>query len=272
MTALDIERCSIVELLHELSDGIRAVKRCDLEVTDIDHLKQQLGFLFSDSNKWDRLHRNGGCYRAVRCNSRPSHRNELFYPPSNEVTTFGRCNRPGQAVLYGFNSLPATLYEIQAQPGDQVAIAYWAAQNQLMYYLGTEEVEEREFYRKPLYEKLSAERTFRALKKHDAYPSVIDNPWSVRWGIASQFAHEFMMCEFSRFVARGNEHEFKVTIALTEIIKEVTLSKLANTSDSGQFAGIVYPSLAFRSNSSNVVYFPELVAQFNVSGIIFLRV
>lgn len=49
----------------------------------------------------------------------------LKYPPADKVKTYGRCNQPGQSVLYSAFSEMTVLNELQPRKGDLITTSKW---------------------------------------------------------------------------------------------------------------------------------------------------
>lgn len=53
----------------------------------------------------------------------------LKYPPANKVTKYGRCNLPGQSVLYACFGHLTALNEIKPMKGDLITFSKWSVIN-----------------------------------------------------------------------------------------------------------------------------------------------
>ncbi|WP_448635248.1 hypothetical protein [Pedobacter panaciterrae] len=51
--------------------------------------------------------------------------NHLKYPPSHLVKSYGRCNQPGQSILYASYGLLSILSEMKPELGDLITISTW---------------------------------------------------------------------------------------------------------------------------------------------------
>ncbi|MGP8216903.1 MAG: hypothetical protein ACLQQ4_15155 [Bacteroidia bacterium] len=73
--------------------------------------------------------------RVLEVNKRIHEIKHLKYPPPKNVTKYGRCNLPGQSVLYGtFNELIA-FNELKPRIGDLVSISVWRMkENEMIKY------------------------------------------------------------------------------------------------------------------------------------------
>lgn len=267
-----ISPCLELEQIGAIVDGMRLVRGLDLQAIDVDELKQKLDFYFLGEERWGRVAGYQRLFRAVRCQQRPEKRNDIFCAPLEKLNTFGRCNRPQQAVFYTAGSVPAALYEIGAHAGDRIAVGEWAEKHALLYFLGTSE-EDRKLYEGPTEVRRQDEQTYRAQVRNSNNPSLwIEEPWARRRSLVSEVANKAMMCEFARPIKEGREHEFKLTVALAERLRESVIAKFDRTSVRGLFAGIVYPSRGFRNNSNNVVLFPDLLHELQLTSVFYLQI
>jgi hypothetical protein len=51
--------------------------------------------------------------------------NHLKYPPPHQVKSYGRCNQPGQSVLYASYGMLSILSEMKPELGDLITISTW---------------------------------------------------------------------------------------------------------------------------------------------------
>lgn len=71
------------------------------------------------------LHRLTINKKIVGFNKRIVDIGQLKYPPSKLVKSYGRCNSPGQSVLYASNGMLMILSEMRPERGDLITISTW---------------------------------------------------------------------------------------------------------------------------------------------------
>jgi hypothetical protein len=242
------------EYKHYLSklsiDGIQrhleVVKQVDLKTAQIDDLKLQLSDLlwaygcFAVSINGER-----SIFRARRHLSEEKEqvldRVEEVYPSAQYIKTLGRVNREGTPVFY-FSADPViALHECKAIPGDVFTILECKPRSRtepILMPIGIHDL----------------------LRKHDKKIGGDFPEPAVR--IRQVFENDeinlrkyelidtFVVNEFLKVINRGNEHEFKLTIAIAEFL-------FAFETDIGPVDGIAYPSIASEWYNANVAFLPD---------------
>jgi hypothetical protein len=98
--------------------------------------------------------------------------------------------------------------------------------------------------------------TFKRLGSGRGVEGVSQFAPNIRYGPVDRLVHGFLAAEFSKDVAAGFEHQYKMTVAIAEIF----LSNIATSSvKDEQFAGLLYPALAMHGNADNLCLVPEFV-------------
>lgn len=57
---------------------------------------------------------------------------DISYPPAKLVTAFGRANEIGQPIFYGATARNVPFFELDAQPGDYIALSKWKTTEPMM--------------------------------------------------------------------------------------------------------------------------------------------
>ena len=239
------------QYLSRLSlDGIQRqvdfVKQVDLKTADIDDLKLQLSdLLWAYSAFAVLIDGERSIYRARR--HLPEERDkaldsvEEIYPQTRFVTTLGRANREQQPVFYFSVDPVIALHECKAAPGDVFTILECKPKG------GTEPclvpIGIHDLFKKHN-KKMGGDLPAPAERMRQLFES---DESSLR---KYQFIDAFVEREFLRVVDRGNEHEFKLTIAVAEYL-------FAFETDIGRVDGIAYPSIASDRYNANVAFLPE---------------
>ncbi|MGO9318942.1 MAG: hypothetical protein ACLPXT_12815 [Terracidiphilus sp.] len=177
-------------------------------------------------------------FRAVRVSQRPVIKMRIYYPPSDAVKTFARCNRAGEVMFYGaFNQFVSCIRELSWQPGDLFAVSAWLTTAPMMFnHLG-----------------YSAETLTNFNKSREA--PFFSNPangsdrnWLIR---------QWQARVFTQPVPVGQEHLYRLPVAL----KEAALWPLGQPNSKGldMFSGIIYPSIAISALGDNVAILPSEV-------------
>jgi hypothetical protein len=114
---------------------------------------------------------------------------------------------------------------------------------------------------------------YKALQNYNTCPALwIEKPSDRKRGIVDETANLILMCEFAWTVEKGHEYKYKVTVALTDAIREFVESELLLSSDHDRFVGIVFPSRNFNSMSNNIVVFPELTKGLKLEEVVYLQI
>ena len=234
--------------LHDIRKRIAELKRIDLSSADIEFLKSRLklllrGFMFETPI----LEVGQILYRGVPYSEKPSYSSQVSYPPAHKVKTFQRVNRPNQSMFYCSISHAAPFFELGLKAGDHVAISKWSMRKRVMV--------SNVGYAASVYAGLTSarqEEPWWSESPHTRTPS-------------NALVSEFFSQEFSRLVPPGEEHAYKLSIAIAE---KLYADKLHTHLPNGELAheqpqlpGILYPTIAMRANSDNLVLTPEFVDQ-----------
>lgn len=183
-------------------------------------------------------------YRGVRWNHRPSHIAELSYPPLGSATKLGRLNRPGQSVFYASCARPGVFYELKASEGDRIAFSEWVVTKPLwMHNLG---------YHADALARLGAAH-------HDARLPLVEPIENET--LRNKRLRKKVALAFTADVPPGSEYLYNQSVAITEFWCEhyQHLPIYSDGPETGEVAGVVYPSLQMRGDADNVVLWPKFV-------------
>ena len=226
-----------------IRQGISAIRGIDLRTASIDLLRERLDALSIGHRVGMPLFPpNQVFWRAVRwgADQQPTHRCQLTYPLPRYVKSNGRANRAGSPLFYGSSSATGCFYELEIAEGDHVALSKWRTVRPLIFqYIG---------YGKD---------SFAALASSREVPS-----WVTPLTAADQRLRKFLSTEFSKRVSVGDEHLYKLSIAIAEslILSDINVvGRLHVELPAGErprFAGVLYPSVEMQANSDNGALLP----------------
>lgn len=231
MKASQIKTYMNVANNHEMLDILNHIRVLDLRSIDIDELKYILSPLFigyqSKAPEFDpamllfRARRDEErCFESIR---------DLSYPPVNE-TKLNRANRELSPKFYCSSSRKAVFFEINAQEGEVITIGHWRTSAQLLAHpIG---------YSSKIFNQLGSNRECPPYAHSDFH---IDK--------FHKEVRDFFSEEFARKVQSGEEHLYKISVAIAERY----LGK--------PFNAILYPSMAQYANSDNLAIEPEFTDQ-----------
>lgn len=222
----------------KLNKQVRHLKGLDLKHANFEYLKTLLvpllnGYFMSSavSNTEEPI------YRGVPWPTKPTNIKQLSYPPANKVK-LGRANNPEKPIFYGSAGCHSTIMEIAPNQGDRLAISKWRTKHNLnLVCVGYTEKAFKEKSGMNRFEKLPF------VKQHAA------DPLSHKQG--NQFAHEFLAREFTKRVPTGQEWQYKISAAISELALNA-LSFGINGAPVIEIAGILYPSTPNEANADNV--------------------
>lgn len=219
--------------LEEVSECINAIRCLDLKTIDIDTLKDDLFLLFKGYlNRTPKLPHDQRFYRGVIWEDKPKNVKELSYPPSDKVKSYGRVNRPKRPIFYGSTSIQAIFHELNLESGDKVALSKWKSKVPLLF--------NNVGYTKLCFKKLRSKRlppSWSEIKENDSDFDKVNKE-----------IREYFSQEFTKDVKKGEEHLYKISVAIAE---KHFHDKL--------FHGLLYPSIAMLAEADNFALKPEVV-------------
>lgn len=150
--------------------------------------------------------------------------NQLWYPPSSKIKKYGRLNRPGQSLFYIAASENTAILEMRPQKGDILTILRCKLINSnnkphVMELGGAEKFSQHKI-----------KSTVNLLENTHGGKSFFESNENIEKNLAIR---SFLAREFTRIVDRGEEHKFKITVAIADILMS-----------SNKIDGVEYPSIA----------------------------
>lgn len=163
----------------------------------------------------------------------------LKYPPRDKVKTYGRCNFPGQSILYGCFSITTAINELKPKVGDIITESTWTVKSdQPMVFCPI-------FKNQPTKNNLINLRTYeinetyeQELKKH---------PEHLRKSIDTLV--QFVADAFSKRIITENHLDY--------IFSAYFANKILNEFENGRIEAIYYPSVQERLSFENIAIKPE---------------
>jgi hypothetical protein len=165
-------------------------------------------------------------FRARRNDSKPrfDHVAELWYPAPGYVRKLGRVNRVGQSMFYVSASHETATLEMRPAVGDVITILRIKRKprSEPLHVMELGIAEKQSAHGLPQTVHIPENTQFRQV--------LAQRPGGVERNLA---VRSFLASEFTRIVAPGREHEFKMTIAIGEFLLS-----------SDRIDGLEYPSIA----------------------------
>jgi hypothetical protein len=183
-------------------------------------------------------------YRGVFWDRRPELISQISYPPPEKVSNIGRLNRPGQSVFYASCAPPAVFYELKAREGSLIAFSEWEVTKHLwMHNLG---------YHADAFTRLGALPNPARVTLTEPIPNETPHNNRLRRKVAIAFTQD---------APPGFEYRYKQSVALAEFwfAHHQPLPTYPDGPETGQVAGVVYPSLQMRGDVDNVALWPDFV-------------
>lgn len=164
----------------------------------------------------------------------------LKYPPAEKIKKYGRCNYPGQSVLYASFLAFTALNEMKPRVGDLITETTWRAKrNQTLKYCPI-------FKNQPLKEKFINPRT---LDLNRLYKNKIKTyPENVRKQIDAFV--QFVTDSFTKRVYSKNHYDY--------IFSAYFSDKIFHHFEDGDIEAIYYPSVQEKLSFENVAIKPEV--------------
>jgi len=230
---------------------IEFVKRGDLKTIQIDEIKASLNEILSAYGAYAKsIGKGHHLFRAMKHNPDEERFHSLtrIYPDPTYLTKLGRANRKHQAMYYLSGDCVVALHEVKAKPGDVVTILECVPHDDLspiLIPIGIDELLARHGV-KAGGDFPHASVRIQELLKHD------DRNLQKYWMI-----DEFLRTEFLKEVTEGNEHEYKTTVAIAELLLSYSIPPR-------RIDGLAYPTIAAGWIHANVALPPETFHQFYV--------
>ncbi|SDG52060.1 RES domain-containing protein [Pseudomonas benzenivorans] len=237
--------------LEEIRSIINELESCDRELLTIAGLKHRVQLLMNGYSCMTRVISSSNAWRARRITGMKYIENirEVWYPKPEHVKTYGRLNRPKKPMFYIAASHETAVLEMRPTVGDRFAVLQLRLKDSSslphVMELGVAERKSMNGSRSSVH---LLENTIIGRKLLEDH---IEKNLLIR---------SFLAREFMRVVDRGEEHLFKLSVA----IGETFLS-------SPQIHGVLYPSMAgdpsaattaenmaLKPNAADELYAPEI--------------
>ena len=217
----------------EVEEAVRKLRALDLKVVTIDEIKEMLFPVFKGFHLNSPIIPPGHrLYRGRVISARPTHLSELSYPQPEQIKFDQRVNRARQSMFYCTNSRRVPFFELGVGEGQHIVISHWLTAGELRL--------NNAGYSDTTFRNLASGRdTPRCGAGHggDSRPLMQE--------AINKLVAEFLSAEFTRQVPPGEEHLYKITIAIAE--------KHLN---SEMFDGLIYPSIPMKANADNLALWP----------------
>jgi len=197
----------------------------DLSARTVEDLIEEIGPLTRDLQVTAPRFEPGIMLFRGRPGSRVEHRDELTYPPPDQVA-LGRANRDGSPVFYGATFRSVVFFEVPNTVGDQLLVSRWRTVKPLLVnHLG---------YTATVFERLGSGR---------------DKPgWDGENDpLQGHETSRHVLEQFGQLFASQDTAMYKLTAALAEFFMRPPLE------------GLIYPTIAMNANADNVALKPEWV-------------
>ncbi len=172
-------------------------------------------------------------------NKRIKEINHIKYPPPHKVGRYGRCNLPGQSILYAGFLKPTILNELKPDSGDMITTSLWKVKDeQKMFYC-------------PVFLNQPTDGTFniRSEQIRHFFEKTI-NKNSAEEKELIRFMSQFVADAFSKNVSSNNDLDYFLSAYFSSII--------FNEMKYGQVEAICYPSVQEKLAFENIAIKPEI--------------
>ena len=206
------------------------LKSWDLHVVSVDGVKSLLTPALSGLRIEAPRFKAGLRLFRSRAMSRPLTREDLWCPPFG-VTKLGRVNREKDVLFYSTAMRDSAVFEIQPGVGDTIGLGIWETTADLrIAHFG---------YLPAVFGKLGATRKAPPWARHPATPDA--DPANLELG-------ELIEASFTQHVPGGQEHLYKVSVAVAEVF----------LLDEPSIDAIAYPTLRMFGNTDNIAIKPQV--------------
>jgi hypothetical protein len=163
----------------------------------------------------------------------------LKYPPKELVTSYGRCNKPGQPVFYGGFSIMTILAELRPRKGDLVTHSIWRVKNKTPLKFC------------PIFKNQPSEEVINTqmMEIEEMYNNAVkDYPIYLKDAIDE--LHQFIADSFTKRVDPRNHLDY--------IFSAYFSDKILHELDNGRVDAIYYPSVQEKLSFENIAIKPEV--------------
>lgn len=233
--------------LGELREIVAAIRRVDLKVADVAALSRRVQYLLHGFVIQTPILEPGTkVYRAVKWDQKYDLTARLGYPPPEKISKFGRANTIGQSLFYCSVGWNAPQFELHLEKGDFFALSRWRVTERLIVNnLG---------FTDRVFSRLQSDRS--------SIPQWIrrdQNPQTPSARLLDKFFNE----EFTREVPAGEEHLYKMSVAITlPFLHDVAEDEKIEGVRDHRVAGLLYPAIAVLGHGDNLVFKPEIVDRY----------
>lgn len=189
--------------------------------------------------EFPRIHRLTVNRNVVGSNKRIKEIKYLTYPPKDLVTTYGRCNKPGQNIFYGGFSWMTTLNEVGPRVGDLITSSVWQPKsNSILRY-------------SPIFKNQPGDNVVNTemLEINDIYEQKVKTV-SPYLREATDLLLQFIADAFTKRI-NPKEH-------LNYIFSAYFSDKIFNDLDNGKIEAIYYPSVHEKLSFQNIAIKPRV--------------
>ena len=163
----------------------------------------------------------------------------LKYPPAEKVTKYGRCNLPGQSILYACFSPMTALNELKPRKGDLITTSKWRVKNdQTLKYCPI-------FKNQPFEEDVINPRTYELNQLYEK--KLKDYPTNLKKQI--DLLVKFVADCFTKRINKANHLDY--------IFSAYFSDKILNIFEEGTVETIYYPSVQEKLSFENLAIKPE---------------
>ncbi len=230
--------------VESIQESIDFVKRADLGTVQIDELKAVLYEMLRAYGCFVKsIGKGAPLFRAVK------HREDevLFlgvnrmYPDPSYLTKLGRANREHQAIFYLSGDYTIAFHEVGAKPGDLISLLEcWPRGDAgpMLVPIGIDRLMKKHGV------KAGGDFPEAAVRIQELLNNDPEN--LLKYGMIDEFLTE----EFLKKIGEGQEHLYKTTVAIAEILFNFDTGL-------GLIDGLAYPSVAGDWVHANVALSPE---------------
>lgn len=172
-------------------------------------------------------------YRGVKWPEKPHEVSQLSYRPKEKANEFHRAGRPNQPLFYCSSAREAVFYESRVRAGDKLVVSEWETTASLL-------VNNVGFDPDTL-KKLGSNRECSNLNNKE-FPKEFEKH--------NTLVRQFFSNEFTRKVAYGQEHLYKISVAIAE-----------QHFQSDMFDALLYPAIAMKGKADNLAIKPQSLSE-----------
>lgn len=214
---------------------INEIQNLDLQTVDIDIIKKQIGLLSNGYTQTSPIIPKGSkLFRGVVWREKPNSIEQVSYPPKSSIKNLHRAGRKEESLFYCSTAREAPFWELSVTAGDSLVISHWETNEPLLV--------NNVGYHADVFYRLNSGR---------ACPNWGDSLESPKDLSANEQIKAFFSQEFAQKILYSQEHLYKISIAIAEHHFQQNI-----------FAGLLYPTLAMKANTDNLVLKPEVVDKY----------